>query len=179
MFLSDNDRTQLEGVLGCKSTDLDHRLGLISEAAIEEYIDMFLGRKVFTRGLDIREYRLLLLIRRYFGGTLPTEQQISDLFQTSTTQSRALLRSVMAKFQYELRESIDSTLKAVVLGAKRDDEKGPYSISIDSENVIDALNRRATALDPRLPPIVRARSTTATYEIAESTYNKLKEQLSE
>jgi hypothetical protein len=82
-----------------------------ADAAAEEYIRMILGQRVFTRGQDIREYRLYLLVKHVFAGKLPTEQQICSLFQTTTTQSRALLRAVMSKYQYELQEAIYDTLR--------------------------------------------------------------------
>lgn len=66
---------------------------------------MFIGQRVFTRGRDIQEYRLFLLIRGPFGNTIPDDQMVCDLFQT-TTQSRALVRSVMSKYQYELSQAI-------------------------------------------------------------------------
>ncbi|HEY8788095.1 MAG TPA: hypothetical protein VIM10_03025 [Actinopolymorphaceae bacterium] len=91
------ERKQLAATLGCDAKDLTKTLKAYGEAASEEYVRMILGQKVFTRGTDIREYRLSLLITHVFGGRLPSEQLISALFQTTATQSRALLRAVMSK----------------------------------------------------------------------------------
>ncbi|HYM60686.1 MAG TPA: hypothetical protein VEZ11_07320, partial [Thermoanaerobaculia bacterium] len=108
--LSDPETKQLAGTLGCSVKDLPAKLSDSCSAAAEEYARMFLGQKVFTRGSDIQEYRLFLLIRHAFGGSIPDEQHISDLFQTTASQSGSLIRSVMSKFQYELRQVIDATL---------------------------------------------------------------------
>ena len=78
--LTAEDRAQLAGIIACSPEELDERLSNYAKAAAAEYVEMFLGRKVFTRGSDIREYRLFLLIREVFG-RLPTEQQVSDLFR--------------------------------------------------------------------------------------------------
>src|SRR5207253_2749865 len=60
-----------------------------AEAAVLEHIRMFIGQKVFTRGSDIREYRLFLLIDTAFNGFIPDEQTVCALFQCTVTQSRA------------------------------------------------------------------------------------------
>lgn len=175
MNLTDVEREQLSRILGCDVADLDDSLDAYSAAATEEYVRMILGQRVFTRGQDVREYRLYLLIVHVFDGQLPTEQQISDLFQTTTTQSRALLRAVMSKYQYELQEPIAMTLRDVLAGARQDRETETWSITVDSENVVDALNRRLAAKDGTLPQVVRARNTITTYEIANSAYEALTE----
>jgi hypothetical protein len=108
-----------------------------------------------------------------FAGRLPTEQRISSIFQTTTTQSRALLRAVMSKFQYELQEAIHDTLREELDSAQSDPNADGYLITVDSENVIEALNRQIASIDGTLPQIIKARHTVSTYEIAGSSYKKL------
>lgn len=170
MKLTDGERKQLSQTLGCAPASVDTSLGAYAEAATEEYVRMILGQRVFTRGQDVREYRLYLLIVHVFDGHLPTEQQISDLFQTTTTQSRALLRAVMSKYQYELQDAIKTTLTDVLANARQDSDTQTWSITVDSENVVGALNRRLAAKDGTLPQVVRARNMITTYEIANSAY---------
>ena len=174
MNLSVDERRQLTATFGCSDSNLDKEITKYTDAAAEEYIRMVLGQRVFTRGQDIREYRLYLLIRHVFGGRLPTEQKISSLFQTTTTQSRALLRAVMSKYQYELQEAIHDTLREELDRAQPDpNTDGGFLITVDSENVIQALNRQIASIDGTLPQITRARNTVSTYEIAKSSYSKL------
>jgi hypothetical protein len=174
MDLTVDERRQITATFGCSNSDLDKEINKYTNAAAEEYIRMILGQHVFTRGQDIREYRLYLLIRHVFGGRLPTEQKISSLFQTTTTQSRALLRAVMSKYQYELQEAIHDTLREELGRAQPDpNTEGAYLITVDSENVIQALNRKIASIDGTLPQITKARNTVSTYEIAKSSYSKL------
>lgn len=109
---------------------------------------MFLGQKVYTRGQDVREYRLFLLIEHLLNGRLPSERAVGALFQTTATQSRALLRAVMSKYQYDLQVAIHETLKDAVGAAVG--PVGSRTITIESENVIDALNQRIAARDGTL-----------------------------
>src|ERR1039458_7388469 len=102
--LTSVERDQLAQILACEVSELDQVLSSYGSAALEEYVRMILGQRVFTRGSDILEHRLLLLVKEAFGGRIPDEQRVSALFQLSSTGSRSLIRAVLAKYQYELRD---------------------------------------------------------------------------
>jgi hypothetical protein len=167
------ERRQLAATLGCTVGDLNQVLRNYTAAASEEYVRMILGQRVLTRGQDIREYRLSLLITHVFDGRLPTEQQISALFQTTTTQSRALLRAVMSKYQYELQDAIRGSLRDELHSATRIEATDEWLLTCDSENIIEALNREVVKIDGTLPQISKSRGTVGAYDIPNSTYNAL------
>ncbi|GAA4748469.1 hypothetical protein GCM10023350_36750 [Nocardioides endophyticus] len=171
MDLDKDERAQLAGTLGCTEADLDSELQSFFDAAQEEYVRMMLGQRVYTRGSDIREYRLLLLIKHAFK-KLPSEQQISGLFQTSAIQSRSLLRSVMSKYQYELQAIIRDSLSQLLTAATGPAD-GDKVVIVEAENFVEALNREIAAIDGRLQPVTRQASTTAAYVIPKDTYKRL------
>jgi hypothetical protein len=175
MRLSPRDRKQLAAALGCPTAAVTAELRKYEAAAAEEYVRMILGQRVFTRGQDMREWRLVLIIRHVFDGQLPSERTISNLFQTSTGQSRSLLRAVMAKYQYELKEGVDATLGQMVARARQAGPGEPWTVTTDSENLVDALNREIANIDGTLSQVVRVRNTVSTYEIANASYLKLKQ----
>ena len=175
MRLSKVERVQLAATFDCTDAELPAQLKKFGEASTEEYVRMILGQRVFTRGQDMREYRLFLMILHVFDGMLPDERTISALFQTTTTQSRGLLRAVMSKYQYELQGVIRQTLETSVKSAVADPTAPDvWNITIDSENVIEALNREIAAVDGTLPQISKARGTVTTFEIQKSSYEQLK-----
>ena len=94
------EEAALAGILKKGPAELNAAFAPYATAAVHEYVSMFLGQKVFTRGSDIREYRLFLLIRIAFENSIPDEQKVCALFQCTLSQSRALLRAVMSKYQY-------------------------------------------------------------------------------
>jgi hypothetical protein len=167
------ERTQLAAILDCKEADLDARLKPFFEAAHEEYARMMLGQRVFTRGSDMREYRLLLLIRHAYKN-LPSEQQISAVFQTSAAQSRSLLRAVMSKYQYELQSITKSSLSGL-LGEATGPADGDRVVLIRAENFVEALNREISMIDGRLQPVTKQPGTTSAYTIPKDTFAKLRE----
>lgn len=175
MNLSKTEKSQLSATFGCAAVDLAREVKKYEQAAIEEYLRMILGQRVFTRGQDIREYRLFLLIQHVFAPLLPDERTICALFQTTTTQSRGLLRAVMSKYQYELQPIIHQTLETIVKSAVPDPSTPDvWNITIDSENVVEALNREIASVDGTLPQISKARGTVTTFDIPKSSYEQLK-----
>jgi hypothetical protein len=170
---SDIERAHLADALGCAIEDLDTRLAGFVSAAEEEYVRMILGQYVYSRGQDIKIYRLSLMIKHAFGGELPTEGQISALFQTTASESRSLLRAVRAKYQYELRQAISVSLKNALGRATREEGDAKWLMVCASENIVDALNDAIVRHDGSLERIRKAAGTAATYEIANSTYQAL------
>ena len=175
--LSPSERKDLAQILGCTQQDLPTRLGEFLSGAGKEYVTMFLGQKVFSRGSDILEYRLFLLVQSAFGNQIPDEQDVSRLFQTTTNESRSLIRSVMSKYQYQLREAIDSSLVRVLETAEHPEDDGPYVVTINSINLVDELNRVLADIDGNLPPVSKKRGSVSTFEVEPSSYARLCERL--
>lgn len=173
MQLSNEERAQLAGTFGCTVDELGRKLKTYEAAALEEYITMILGQKVFTRGSDIREYRLYLLVKKVYGGVLPSEQQISSHFQLTASQSRALLRAVMSKYQYELRDEVEETLRRALSGSVERSASESRVFTPESENIIDSLNSLLGSIDGNLSPISRVRNSVNTFEIDKESYDAL------
>lgn len=163
----------LKGILHCDDEQLKECLNKFAAASIEEYCRMILGQKVFTRFNDIREYRLFLIIKEVFNNRIPDDQIISDLFQTTPTESKSLTRSIASKYQYELREAISETLKEIINSAS--EKKGKYVFTLNSSTKVEELNKILIGIDGTLPKIKKASDTVSQYIVEKSSYNKLKE----
>ncbi|WP_141217052.1 hypothetical protein [Rhodococcus sp. 14-2483-1-2] len=174
MELSAAERTQLSSAMGCVESDLDAQLGKVSKASEEEYVRMMLGQRVFTRGSDIRVFRLFLLVRHVYEGAIPSPGQVSAVFQTTTSESRSLLRAVRAKYQYELFEAINSSLRVVVgSSVESADGDGSRTFQCESEDLIEALNERVARHDGSLSRVSKVPGSAAAYSMRKSTYSKL------
>jgi hypothetical protein len=171
--LTSDEKTQLAAILGTTTDGLEKALAPYAQASLEEYVRMFLGQRVFTRGSDAREFRLLLLIKHAFDDRFPDDQRISDLFQTTLSESRSLIKSVSAKYQYELAGAKKATLKSVLDSADQRDET--WLLSINSRTVVEQLNRDLVQLGSDLPPVRLKENTGSTYVVAASSFEKLRE----
>ncbi len=171
--LSQADQRELAQILGCSENELEGTFGPHASAAAEELVTMFLGKKVFNRGSDILEYRLYLLIRHAFSSRIPTEQDVCRLFQTTSSGSRSLIRAVMSKYQYLLKDAIDETLKDCLNTVEVVEGNESLTLAIHNLNLVDELNRLLAEIDSSLPPVQKKRGSVSTYELKPSSYNML------
>ncbi|BAL97904.1 hypothetical protein [Rubrivivax gelatinosus] len=171
--LAPAEEAEIAAILGCNAADLNTRLNACLGASINEYLAMFRGQKVFKRGSDMLEYRLLLLIETAFNGVIPDERTVSSLFQTTLTESRSLIRSVISKYQYQLRTHVERTLSASLTAASRQNNALDYTVVINSQNVVDELNKALADIDGSLSPVGKKKGSVSTYEISPSSYNRL------
>ncbi|MBL0578198.1 hypothetical protein JD491_11340 [Aeromonas caviae] len=104
------------------------------------------------------EYRLLLLIETIFNGTIPDERTVSNLFQTTLTESRSLIRSVITKYQYQLRGHVEETLKISLNSAQRQNNTQDYTVVINSQNIVDELNKALADIDGSLSSVKRRKT---------------------
>lgn len=171
--LTENDVTELARILACDERELSATLATHASAALEEYVTMFLGQKVFKRGSDIMEYRLFLLIKYAFDDRIPDVSQVCRLFQITATESRSLIRSVMSKYQYQLHSAVDRSVTAILGSANQANEGEPYLITINNANIIEALNLALAEIDGTLKQVSKQRGSVTTYEIAPASYARL------
>lgn len=171
--LTNDEESELAEILSCKKTDLRDELTGYAAAAIVEYVSMFQGKRVFTRGSDIMEYRLLLLIERAFEGRVPDEVEVSKLFQLTSNAARALIRAVMSKYQYQLKDAITETIRRLLQSAEIERQGQPATIAVHNLTLVDELNRTLANEDTNHTPVSKVRGSVSTYELIPSSYNAL------
>jgi len=172
--LTTEEANLLQDIFNCDEANLQLMVTELAVAATQEYLDMVLGKRVFTRGQDIKEYKLFLLIKHFFGGFIPDEQTITTMFQTTTTESKSLLRSVMAKYQYELKESINNTIKNVLQNEVDFDEvKDVYKVSKIGLNIVDEMNNTLSQINGSLSQVNKKRGASHIFEIPAASYEEL------
>ena len=176
--LTPNEETEIAAILGCDAAGLNDRLNACSLAATNEYLAMFRGQKTFKRGSDMLEFRLLLLIETAFNGVIPDERTVCSLFQTTLTESRSLIRSVISKYQYQLRSHVERTLSACLTAASRPNNTQHFTVVINSQNIVNELNKVLADIDGSLSSVTKKKGSVSTFEIAPSSYNHLCTKLS-
>jgi hypothetical protein len=170
MELDASERRRLAAILQCKESEVEKRLAPYAAAALEEYVRMFIGERVYTRGSDIREYRLFLLMANVWQ-RVPEDHEVSALFQTTAGQSRALIRAVLSKFRYDLAATLEGSLKTTLAAARRLSDS-ELQLLVRSANLVDALNERIEGIDASLPRLTPGEGV-ASYRIKQSAYEQL------
>lgn len=172
LLLSPAEITEIAQIIGTPTSSLPTAMAGYAASALQEYLAMMRGQKALNRVAEIREHRLVLLVENVFG-TMPDEQTISRIFQTTAAGSATLLRSAMSTYQYRLRDPIDRTLKADLERAVAETVTGPYLVTMNSTSMIEQLNKRLAAIDGSLASVSKKRGSVSTYEITKCSYEHL------
>lgn len=175
-FISEDKQIKLMKLLGCETREqFSLAISKVVLASLSEYYDMLLGMGMPTRADEIRQYRLFHLIKNFFTDRLPTETEVSSMFQLTQSKSKNLIRDVMTRFRYNLEVEIRNTLVNNLRQAQFNDDNNEYRLIIQSQNVLEELNRIIAIIAPELDPIRKVRNMSGSYSISEDSYSKLME----
>lgn len=136
------DRERLEIELGVNEEELGKQLSRFDEAACTEYYEMLIGRRNFNKIQDLREYRLFLIMTTVYKDKFPTDEDVARIFQITRLQARNLLRSMNAKYKYELNKILPAAVKNLLLGKYgnlTEQSNGDVKLKITNENLKEKL----------------------------------------
>lgn len=168
--LSATDQDALAAALGCTTAQLPQRLPGHARAALGEYVEAYVGRRAFSRGSDILEHRLALLIEHAFDNKIPRESDVARLFQSTLTSTRSLLRTTLSKYRFQLKDATSGSAKTALDAAVWNAEDQRFRIELKASNLFDVLNQRLAAADGKKEPIVRVPESSTIYSVRPATY---------
>jgi hypothetical protein len=170
--LTAEQQADLIAKLGCTESELPDRLARVGVAAYSDYMEMIQGIPLPGRAEEVRERRLLHLLKRYATpDALLTEYQIAAMFQMNQLEAGRLLRNVRARYHAELDSRIKTAAKTVLESAWQ--VQGNFRVQVTSSNLLDDLRWTVTTRAPDLDQIVKVRGSAALYDIPPDTYPKL------
>lgn len=170
--VSPDDTAKLQATFGPNAAPLPDELAKHAKAALTEYLECYLGRRAFSRGSDILEHRLCLLVKHAFGGRIPTAAEVSDLFQTRLAGSRTLIGNTFSKYRFELAAVADAAAKEVLEHVTWEDAN-TCNAKIAAPNLVELLNRRLLSANPGYKEVVRTQGAVGTYAISDDAYAEL------
>lgn len=135
---------------------------------------MFLGRSSLRVAADAKETRLLAMIHHVFAGAIPDEQIVGRVFHITPTQARSLIRSVLAKYQYDLDDGINTSYVQLIESCSQRGSGGPFEVMIRSSAAVEGLNQILVTLDGGLPKIARKPRAGSVYVVDIASYDKLR-----
>ena len=129
----------LRASMGIADTDdLAPRLTNLAHAGLIEYLEMLAGKGMPNRADEAKQDRLLYIIKKVFSPRLPSEDDISIMFQLTTTQSKTLLRNTLSRYRTKLHEELHQTLEEIYRSAEASGEG--YDVTILSDVFVEHLN---------------------------------------
>jgi hypothetical protein len=174
--LTPSEESRLCAILRCEQDQLSGKVAELGKAAIREYLDMLLS-EVVIRNPEVREHRLHLLITETFSNSIPTEAEVSRLFNLSSTAARSLLRSVVSRHRHALGDVMKLEAVSVISSCELC-ENGDRRVAIRSSVLVDFLNDLLSEVDGSLMRLSREKMTNNYYIVPEDSFNALQDYLS-
>lgn len=169
--LDDHTLEQLAASMGIADDELGSKLIKLARASIAEYIEMLVGKGMANRADEAKQDRLFYLIRCVFTPYLPAEDEISMMFQLTTTQAKTLLRNTISRYRTRLQVELRTTLESIFESAERT-ETG-WDVSISSAIFVEHLNLIVAKEGPDYDPIRKRSVGTKKYFISTDTHTAL------
>lgn len=166
--IADADAEGLADAIGCTAETLDQVFEGHAQAAIDEYVAMYLGREAPTNAAEMRQLRLALLVERAFVNGMPDEEQVAALFQLTLPASRTLIRNVMTRYRARLAASMTAAGKAVMENATWANDL--VEMSIPSASLAEAMNRVLARDRSDHVRISKQKGTVSVYTTAAASY---------
>lgn len=174
---SAEDKTLIQACLGLENGEVNGALVKLAKAAFLEYVKMFKEKGLPTRADEVLQERLFFLLKNYYEGTLPTENEISSIFQLTPSQSRTLLRNTKSRYRTKINDFIKETLRNTLATAERPDGEGDYEFVSHSASTVEELNLIVSQKGPDLQPVEKIRGRASKYKCSVDTYNLLNAEL--
>lgn len=168
-------RELIKKTLKIEDDEIQDALNKIAKASLTEYLTMLVEGGMPNRADEAKQDRLLYFIQSYFGEILPTESQISTIFQLTQSQSKTLLKNTVSRFRHKLDDILFSTMKKVISSAEYVGEM--YLVVISSDVVKDELNMLITQNEPTYKPIIKRKGSAGQFEISEDSHALLCQEL--
>lgn len=177
--LSASDKTLIKECLGLTiAPELNAALTKLTKAAFMEYMKMFKEKGLPTRADEVQQERLFFLLTHYFQIRLPSENELSSIFQLTQSQSKTLLRNTKSRYRTKISNFINNTLLETLNSATQENAGDPYEFVCTSPTTVEELNLIISQKGPTLEPIQKIRGLASKYSCAVDTYNLLQEELS-
>ncbi len=170
--LSEDEVVALADTFGCSAADVGQNLQLFAPAALKEYVEMFAGQAL-TSVSDMRERRLMTILLTLPTENFPTDERIARLFNLTSLQGRALLRTTLSRHRARLKGVMEAAARRFI-AACQGDAGAEREARFPNAVVIEMLNAQLSAANAPRSPIRRKPGTFDTYVVANGAFIELR-----
>ena len=176
--LSATERNLIKECLGIEAeTTFTHALSKLAKSSCMEYTKMFIEKGIPTRADESKQERLCFLLIQYFGNRLPTENELSSIFQLTQSQSKSLLRNTKSRYRTKIANFIKATLLTTFRSFVLNKEADYYEFICTSPTIIEELNLIISQKEGALEAISKVKGSACKYQCSIDTYNLLNKEL--
>ncbi|QSR19731.1 hypothetical protein [Novosphingobium sp. KA1] len=169
--LEDEEVTAMAEAIGCTEQQLAGVLPAYAKTALREYADMMIGDSPITTATDLRERRLVGLIKIALGGRMPDAGRVARLFNIAPQGARSLLRSVTAKHRRKLDSAVRNETAAFVAACVNDPATNDWKVTWLNPVLVEMLNDRLENANQSKEPIRRNPLVLGGYLVPNGSYD--------
>lgn len=160
----------LADAIGCTEQEVATQLPAYAQTAMREYADMMIGNAPITTATDLRERRLVGLIKTALGGRMPEANRVARLFNIAPQGARTLLRSVTAKHRRKLGAALRAETAAFVKACVLDQNANDWKVTWLNPILVEMLNSRLETANQSKEPIKRNPLVLGGYIVPNGSY---------
>jgi len=175
--LSAADRALIQDCLGIDNATFLGAIQRLAKSAFMEYAKMFKEKGIPTRADEVAQERLFFLLNHYYSTTLPSESEISSIFQLTQSQSKTLLKNTKSRYRTKIKAFLKNSLKAALAAATQPAANTPWEFECISPSIIEELNYIVSQKGPSHHPVEKIRGFANRYSCPEDTYDLLNTEL--
>ncbi len=169
--LTANDKALIKECLALTTeVEIESALTKICKTSFLEYCKMFKEKGIPTRADEVMQERLFFLLNNYYMDRLPSENEISTIFQLTPSQSRTLLRNTKSRYRTKISMFIMNSLRSILQSATMNEETCRYEFVCLSNVMIEELNLIISQKGPTLEQINKIKGKSSKFDCAEDTY---------
>jgi hypothetical protein len=166
----DTDQRLVMESLGKNEQNIQAALTKLCKAAFMEYMHMLAGKGIPSKSQEVVQERLMLLLDHYYD-SVPTEDELTTVFQLTLPQSKTLVKNFKSKYRTRISAKLTASRKAAVAAAK--EIQGRWCFIGTSSVIIDELNNQIRKQRPDVQPIVKDVDASGKYSCDKDTHNVL------
>ena len=152
-------------------SELESHLVKIAEASLIEYLEMLIGKGMSNRADESKQDRLFYLIKKFYSPYLPSDDEVSTVFQLTSTQSRTLLRNTLSRYRTRLSNELQKTLTSTFRSAQS--TNSGYDLTIASDVFVEQFNLIVAKEGAGYNPVKKKSVGSKLYFMSTDTYNAL------
>lgn len=150
------------------------------QASEEEFTGQLLNDGRISTISELYQYRLFLYVKHVFDWNIPSEFEVSQIFNIPNSSASTLIKNMRSRYQFELVQSFKDTLQSIL---KTIDSENPeningenyYKLNIRSKQLVKEINELLAILNPNYEDIKKYNDISSYYKISEQTRNGLNE----
>lgn len=139
--LENDELADLADALGCSQAQVPTKLAGFAKAALREYAEMILGTSPVTSTTEMRERRLVRLIRHAYAGRIPDVHEISRVFNVPPSTATSTLRNVMSKHRRQIAAAVQSDIDDFKANCQQRPDQD-WQVAVSNPVLIEMLNAR-------------------------------------